>query len=37
MSAIRTQEEKEQIKKSVGDQIYIKVTLQTIKRDPKCE
>jgi hypothetical protein len=37
MSAIRTQEEKEQIKKSVGDQIYIKVTLQTIKRDSKCE
>ena len=33
----RTPEEKEQIRQSVGPDIYIKVTITNIKRDPKCD
>lgn len=37
LSMIRTDEEKAQIFKDVGTQIWIKVTMTNIKRDPKCQ
>ena len=37
MSQQRTVEEKDQIRKSVGTDIYIRVQITNIKRDPKCE
>lgn len=37
LSMIRTPEEKAKILASVGDLIYIKLTVANIKRDPKCD
>lgn len=37
LSSIRSKEEKEQIKSSVGPDIYIRISLTNIKRDPKCD
>ena len=36
VSLIRSPEERQSILDSTGSQIYIKVTLTNIKRDPKC-
>lgn len=37
MSTIRSAQEKQQIRSSVGPDIYMKLSLTNIKRDPKCE
>jgi hypothetical protein len=37
LSPIRSAEEKQKILASVGQVIWIKVTITQIKRDPKCD
>jgi hypothetical protein len=37
ISSLRSLEDREKIAKTVGEDVWIRVYIQNIKRDPKCD